>query len=226
MRRRTIGLPVQSRVPDRHDLQVQAQGHRRRDHARAPTATSAAPLGREPAAKGIIEPAAMPAAIAALEAAVEAEEERRARRGETPKRPARSAMACPAPARVADGRDAQARACRRRAGDLGRLRPRSLRGHDDEALERQLDQRRPHPRALCRRASPTGGGVSFSDNLNPHLAWSDLPAGRSAGPDLPRLRRAQQRRRRQPARPRGAGRPAAGRLLPLGAGRPAAAAGA
>ncbi|HLL09579.1 MAG TPA: DUF1840 domain-containing protein [Rubrivivax sp.] len=31
-------------------------------------------LGREPAAKGIIEPAAMPAAIAALQAAVDAEE--------------------------------------------------------------------------------------------------------------------------------------------------------
>ena len=22
-----------------------------------------------------------------------------------------------------------------------------------------------------------GGGVAFSDNLNPHLAWDDLPAG-------------------------------------------------
>ena len=32
-------------------------------------------LGREPAAKGIIEPAAMPAAIAALQAAVQAEED-------------------------------------------------------------------------------------------------------------------------------------------------------
>ena len=43
-----------------------------------------------------------------------------------------------------------------------------------------------------------------------------------AGADLPRLRRAEQARRRQPARPRGPERSAAGRLLPLGAGRPAA----
>ena len=38
-------------------------------------------LGREPAAKGIIEPAAMPAAMAALEAALAAEEAARAQAG-------------------------------------------------------------------------------------------------------------------------------------------------
>jgi hypothetical protein len=38
-------------------------------------------LGREPAAKGIIEPLAMPAAIAALEAAVAADEAARAAAG-------------------------------------------------------------------------------------------------------------------------------------------------
>jgi hypothetical protein len=39
-------------------------------------------LGREPAARGIVEPDAMPAAIAALEAAVAADEARRAAAGD------------------------------------------------------------------------------------------------------------------------------------------------
>jgi hypothetical protein len=43
-----------------------------------------------------------------------------------------------------------------------------------------------------------------------------------AGADLPRFRRAQPWRRREPARARSAGRPAPGGLLPLGAGGPAA----
>jgi hypothetical protein len=42
-------------------------------------------IGREPAAQGIIEPAAMPAAIAALEAAVAAEDATAADDDESPK---------------------------------------------------------------------------------------------------------------------------------------------
>jgi hypothetical protein len=42
-------------------------------------------IGREPAARGIIEPAAMPAAIAALEAAVAAEDATAADDDESPK---------------------------------------------------------------------------------------------------------------------------------------------
>jgi hypothetical protein len=41
-------------------------------------------IGREPAARGIIEPVAMPAALEALRAAIEADDERRAARGEGP----------------------------------------------------------------------------------------------------------------------------------------------
>ena len=65
-----------------------------------------------------------------------------------------------------------------------------------------------------------GGEVGFSDNLNPHLAWSELPAGTrslvlichdfdvpSRGDDVNK------------ERPRGACRPAARGLLPLGDGR-------
>ena len=97
------------------------------------------------------------------------------------------------------------------------------RGARHEALERQLGQRRAHPGALRlrparrRRAAPT-----FSDNVNPHLAWSELPAGTrslalichdfdvpSRGDDV------NQAGREDP------GRPAARRLLPLAAGRPA-----
>ena len=36
-----------------------------------------------------------------------------------------------------------------------------------------------HPRALCRRQDRRRGGAAFSDNVNPHLAWSELPAGTS-----------------------------------------------
>ena len=49
------------------------------------------------------------------------------------------------------------------------------------------------------------GGVTFSDNLNPHLAWSEVPAGTKSlvlichDFDVP-----SRRRRRQPARPRSA----------------------
>jgi hypothetical protein len=39
-------------------------------------------IGREPAARGIIEPVAMPAALEALRAAIEADDARRAARGE------------------------------------------------------------------------------------------------------------------------------------------------
>lgn len=45
-------------------------------------------IGREPAARGIIEPVAMPAALEALRAAIEADDERRAARGERAQRAA------------------------------------------------------------------------------------------------------------------------------------------
>ena len=45
-------------------------------------------------------------------------------------------------------------------------------------MERQLDQRRAHPAALRRGPARRGKAAStFSDNLNPHLAWSEVPAG-------------------------------------------------
>ena len=71
-------------------------------------------LGREPAAKGIIEVADMAAAIAALqEAAAQAE----ARQPTARRRPRRRPQA----ARLADGRDAQALAWPPAADRLGRL---------------------------------------------------------------------------------------------------------
>ena len=63
-------------------------------------------------------------------------------------------------------------------------------------------------------------GAAFSDNVNPHLGLERAAGGDAiAGPDLPRLRRAEPRRRRQPGRARDPGRPAARRLLPLAARR-------
>mgnify|MGYP003694546047 CR=1 FL=1 len=62
----------------------------------------------------------------------------------------------------------------------------------------------------------------LADNVSPHLAWSDLPAGtRSLALICHDFDVPEPRRRRQPDRPRSPGRPAAGRLLPLVAGRPA-----
>jgi probable phosphoglycerate mutase len=70
-------------------------------------------------------------------------------------------------------------------------------------------ERIPERHAAGRLDTPEG--ATFSDNVSPHLAWSDLPGRHPlAGPDLPRLRRAEQGRRRQPGRPRSAGRPARG----------------
>ena len=40
-------------------------------------------------------------------------------------------------------------------------------------------QRRAHSRDVRRgQARREGGRSTFSDNLNPHLAWSDVPPGR------------------------------------------------
>jgi phosphatidylethanolamine-binding protein (PEBP) family uncharacterized protein len=46
-----------------------------------------------------------------------------------------------------------------------------------EVLERQLDQRGPHPAAFAAGKPDGQGGATFSDNINPHLAWSELPGG-------------------------------------------------
>jgi hypothetical protein len=81
-------------------------------------------IGRAPAPKGIIEPAAMAAAMTAIEQAVLADEAARAdaereaaARGERLAPRGRG----PAPAAVADGGHAQARCGRRRAGGVGRV---------------------------------------------------------------------------------------------------------
>ena len=184
-------------------------------------------LGREPAAKGIVEVAAMPAAIAALQAAVAADE------------------AAPGLHRLQaiDEQSGRTVALRQRvwpmvemlqralaaaaAGRLGRLNePRTTRrGHT--AMKLWSDSwtngdRIPERYGAGRLAD--GAGVAFSDNLNPHLAWSDVPAAAKSMVlichdfDVPS--RADDVN--QPG-PRSAGRPAARRLLPLGAGRPAAA---
>ena len=73
------------------------------------------------------------------------------------------------------------------------------------------------------RAGPTAaGGVDLLRQRQPALrAGATCRRHAVVRADLPRLRRAEPRRRRQPDRSRGAGRPAARRLLPLGAGRPA-----
>ena len=59
------------------------------------------------------------------------------------------------------------------------------------------------PRSYACGRIDGAGGVAFSDNVSPHLAWSELPDGtRSLVADLPRLRRAEPGRRRQPGRSR------------------------
>ena len=108
------------------DLQVQVQGRRRRDHARAQSATrccasSAASRRRRASSRS----AAMPAAIAALEAAVVADEAARGtgdgdgRRGRRARRPRRRRRLA-APARLAADRDAEALPCGARSHRLGR----------------------------------------------------------------------------------------------------------
>ena len=74
-------------APASHDLQVQVQGRRRRDHAGPNGDQVLRLIGKEPAPKGIIEPPAMPAAIAAHRA------RRRRRRGGARSRPSSEAAA-------------------------------------------------------------------------------------------------------------------------------------
>ena len=69
-------------------------------------------------------------------------------------------------------------------------------------MERQLGQRRAHPGALrCRPARHAERRRRFSDNVSPHLAWSELPAATRSlvlichDFDVP-----EPRRRRQPGR--------------------------
>jgi len=47
----------------------------------------------------------------------------------------------------------------------------------DEVVERQLGQWGRDTARYAAGRIEAAGGVGFSDNVNPHLAWSELPAG-------------------------------------------------
>jgi phosphatidylethanolamine-binding protein (PEBP) family uncharacterized protein len=139
-------------------------------------------IGREPAAKGIIEVAALPQAIAALEEAIAGGRAgaRRRAQGRRRRRGGRRQRDRPAAARLAPARDDATLARRARRHRLGRLIRRAGPAFhsSEDTMKLWSDSwsngERIPARYACGRLDGSDG-TAFSDNVNPHLAWSDLP---------------------------------------------------
>ena len=191
--RRTIGVSLQPR------LHVSASAERRCTNSRSKADADLIMMkpvgdqilgiiGKTAAGSGIIEAAALPAAIEALERAIAAERaahcggERRAddEFGPAAHRVGLHQRAWPMLEMMKRAAAEQRRHRLGRLNDRGlALRPAGNREETrHEALERQLGQRRAHPGPVRAPASSTAAGnATFSDNISPHLGWSELPAG-------------------------------------------------